>query len=643
MKKLKQTTYAIKNAINISLIYLIQVLNLYRLNTCFLLTEKFLCCNMFTKRERRKYMNIQENDIVNAMVHNSFTSQREVAEYTGYSLGTVNKSINKLMEKGYINEYFKITDKTRDMLKKKKVRNAIILAAGYGMRMVPINTETPKGLLEVGGETLIERIIKQLKEVGINDITVVVGFMKEQYEFLIDEYNVKLVVNVEYAIKNNLHSLAMVAEEISNSYIIPCDIWCRNNPFKDSELYSWYMVTDELSKESGIRINRKYELVKVSEKKSFGNKMIGICYVDGVEACVLKEKLKKYDELGEYEDSFWETVLYEGEKLLVSAKCASKDNVVEINTYEQLRELDENSSNLKIDAINIICKALNVDASMITNIRVMKKGMTNRSFIFTCRDKKYIMRIPGEGTDKLINREEEAMVYEAIHGKGICDNIIYINPKDGYKITEFMDNTRVCDAFNEEDVKKCMKKLRDFHNEKIVVGHHFDIFGQIELYESLWKGLPSVYRDYFKTKDNCMKLKTFIERQDIEECLTHIDAVPDNFLFDTNSENGDIKLIDWEYAGMQDPHVDLAMFSVYSFYDKEQVDRLIDIYFEGRCDKKTRAKIYCYVSICGLLWSNWCEYKRTLGVEFGEYSIKQYRYAKDFYKYATEFIDKIGE
>ena len=43
--------------------------------------------------------------------------------------------------------------------------------------------------------------------------------------------------------------------------------------------------------------------------------------------------------------------------------------------------------------------------------------------------------------------------------------------------------------------------------------------------------------------------------------------------------------------------------------------------------------------MCGLLWSNWCEYKRNLGVEFGEYSLAQYRYGKDFYRYAHELMD----
>ena len=94
---------------------------------------------------------------------------------------------------------------------------------------------------------------------------------------------------------------------------------------------------------------------------------------------------------------------------------------------------------------------------------------------------------------------------------------------------------------------------------------------------------------------------------------------------------------------MQDPHIDIAMFSIYALYNREKIDNLIDIYFDNKCDKKTRIKIYAYVAACGLLWSNWCEYKRNLGVEFGEYSLKQYRYAKEFYRIFREEILKLGE
>ena len=178
--------------------------------------------------------------------------------------------------------------------------------------------------------------------------------------------------------------------------------------------------------------------------------------------------------------------------------------------------------------------------------------------------------------------------------------------------------------------------MREFHELKLRVKHEFDIFKQINFYESLWNEKSSMYEDYNKTKENVLSLKPFVECYATEKVLTHIDAVPDNFLF---TADGTIRLIDWEYAGMQDPHVDIAMFCIYSLYDREQVDRLIDIYFEGKCPQETRIKIYCYIASCGLLWSNWCEYKRNLGVEFGEYSLRQYRYAKEYYKIV---IDELG-
>ena len=88
--------------------------------------------------------------------------------------------------------------------------------------MVPINLETPKAFLEVKGEVLIERQIRQLNEAGITDITVVVGFMKEKFEYLIDEFGVRLVVNRDYSSKNNLFSMNLVADRLSNTYIVPC-------------------------------------------------------------------------------------------------------------------------------------------------------------------------------------------------------------------------------------------------------------------------------------------------------------------------------------------------------------------------------------------------------------------------------------
>lgn len=584
-------------------------------------------------------MNNSKQDILNNLIKEPFINQRILAAQTGHSLGIVNRSLKELISEGYLDEEIRPTEKALREAKEKAPKNAIILAAGFGMRMVPINTETPKGLLEIKGERLIECTIRQLHEVGITEIYIVVGFMKEQYEYLIDEYGVDLIVAPDYTSKNNLHSLKTAADHLSNSYIIPCDIWCEKNPYSRNELYSWYMVSDLVDDDSTVRVNRKQELV-VQKEQAGGNAMIGICYLLEAEAETVRERLEELGRDSRYDGTFWEETLYQKDRMIVTARVVHAADAVEINTYEQLREIDSDSSQLQTDAIQVICEALGAQQDEVTNITVLKKGMTNRSFLFSCKDKKYIMRIPGEGTDQLINRRQEAAVYQTIAGRKICDEIAYINPENGYKITEYLEGARVCDAEKEEDLQKCMKKLREFHGQKLRVDHSFDLFGQMEYYESLWEGTPSAYKDYEKTKAHVLQLKDYIEANAGERVLTHIDAVPDNFLFVEENGKEEIRLIDWEYAGMQDPHVDIAMFCIYSLYKKEQVDHLIDLYFEGNCDDRTRIKIYCYIAVCGLLWSNWCEYKRKLGVEFGEYSLRQYRYAKDYYKIVQQ---ELGE
>lgn len=575
-------------------------------------------------------MNNIEQSILIELCNNEFKNQRKLAKDTGNSVGSVNNAIKNLVNKKMLTEKKALTEKAKRELNRNKPKRAIILAAGFGARMVPINLKIHKGLITVNEETLVERIIKQLKEKNITEIYIVVGFLKEQYEFLIDKYNVKLVVNEDYKTKNNLFSVKKVLAKIQNSYIIPCDLYCKNNPFSETEYNSWYMVSDENNENSHLRVNRKNELVETVNK--YGNRMIGIAYINNDDFYLIKECIESYCDDSKNANCFWEDAIVVDRKMLLNANVVKNDKIVEINTYEQLRDLDYKSPQLKDDVIEIISRCFKVDSREINNINVLKKGMTNRTFTFECKNKKYIMRVPGEGTDKLIDRKKEAEVYNVIKDKNICDNIVYFDSEKGYKITEFINDSRVCNPQNEKDLRKCMNKLRRIHDMNLKVKHEFDIFKQIEKYEQL-KNKGSIYADYDETKKNVLSMKSFINETKEKCTLTHIDAVSDNFLFskDINGKEN-LCLIDWEYAGMQDPHVDIAMFCIYSLYDRKQIDHLIDIYFEQKCPPKIRMKIYCYISACGLLWSNWCEYKSEYGIEFGEYSLCQYRYAKDYYR-----------
>lgn len=575
-------------------------------------------------------MNIKEIEVLKKI--KSGVSQRKLAEQLSVSLGKVNQIISKLKQEKFIDENNNITLKTRNYLKKHHPRNAVILAAGYGMRMVPINTEEPKGLLEVKGETLIERLISQLHEVGVQNIKVVVGFMKEHYEFLIDKYNVKLVVNSHYKDWNNIYSLFLVKDDISDTYVLPCDVWFEKNPFSTIEDESWYLFGEEQVPGSNWQVKNNE---KVRFNSSKGNKMIGLAYLNEMQGKNISKLLEKSIEEKQYA-SFWEDVLEDKKTFLLKGKLVSDNNHAEINSYEQLLELDSGSTHLKNDAIEIIENILKVNKKDIHNIHTLKKGMTNRSFIFTVNNKRYIMRIPGEGTDKLIDRREEYDVYQRVKKEPYTETILYLNPDNGYKISEFLENTRNSDSNNVQDVKESMNVLRKFHSQNYQVNHTFGIWKQIDFYESLRK-TASAYRDYEEIKDRVLKLKPFIDDNVTKWSLCHIDANYDNFLID---QNNNVFLIDWEYAGMQDPDLDIAMYAIYAGYTKEKIDQLINIYYENKVSENIRYKIYAYVAVGGLLWSNWCEYKQSLGLDFGEYSLAQYRYAKEYSKLVLNYLEK---
>lgn len=592
--------------------------------------------------ERGASMNVKECEILKMLLESPYVDKQLISDLSGNPMGVVDRCVRSLTDSGHIDESMQVTNKGRDFIKRSTPRNAIILAAGTGQRMIPINTLYTKGMLEVGNVTLIERLIRQLQAAGVNEIHIVVGFMKEEYEALGDKYNVHIIPNRFFRERDSLYSLSLAADYIGNSYILPCDLWCRINPFSRNEMYSWYMVSEIVDDDSFVRVDNQLQL-NVTAPDSAGNTMMGIGYISDPDAEHVRSRMSELLQSPANYNLPWEYSLVNDRKLVAYARNVRSCDMVDVNTYEQLRGLDDQSNQLKSYSIAIIMSSLGIKERDITEIALMKKGVTNRSFIFTAKKKRYIMRIPGEGTNKLINRRQEALVYDLINGKNICDDVAYINPDNGYKITRFINNARTCDPYSPDDVKRCIEKLRWFHKMNLQVSHSFDIYRQIEFYQSLWEHDRSVYEDYRTTKSNVHLLKSFIDAQPKELCLSHIDAVHDNFLLSEDEfGNVQVRIIDWEYAGMQDPHVDIAMFCVDALYDRKQIDDTIDLYFKDACPPAVRAKIYCYISVCGLLRSNWCEFRSDSGVELGEYARRQYQYATDFYEIAKKAIDELN-
>ena len=114
---------------------------------------------------------------------NGITNLRNVSKGTSLSLGSLSKINNDLKNKGLIDNKG-LTEKGLKELEPYRVNNAIIMSAGMSTRLAPLSFDKPKGLFEIKDEILIERQIKQLKEAGISDITVVLGYKKESFLYL---------------------------------------------------------------------------------------------------------------------------------------------------------------------------------------------------------------------------------------------------------------------------------------------------------------------------------------------------------------------------------------------------------------------------------------------------------------------------
>lgn len=596
------------------------------------------------------------------------STQRDIAQILALSLGTINSLVKECLSREFLSfsedGIYLITEKGRELLEQYRVDGALIIAAGFGSRFVPLTFETPKGLLEVFGERMIERQIKQLHEVGIHNITIVVGYLKEKFEYLIDKYDVNLLYNREYSSKNTLATLYRAREILrgKNMYLLPSDNWLKENMFHTYECGAWYssVFKEGETSEWCLSFNKKGKIQNVEIGGRDSWVMYGPAFLTASWLEAYLPVLEAYYHLPGTEQYHWEQVYLEllngtAQKRLAEAGISSvgkhpvrllsqlpeeasfyinqqpSTQVYEFENLEELRIFDTKYQNHSDNqAMELVSTVLHVPESEIRNIRCLKSGMTNKSFLFQIDDKQYICRIPGPGTGLLINRRQEGDVFEAVKPLDITEHILYFSRETGYKIAEYYEGARNADPENMADMKQCMELLRNLHNSGVQLDHSFDIRERINFYENLCKSHGDIpFEDYKTVHSQMVALMDHLDTLKRPETISHIDSCVDNFLF---LPDGRLKLIDWEYSGMCDPLIDIAMCVIYSYYGDEQIDCLIEIYLQRKPSLEEQIVVYSYVALGGFLWSLWAVYKSSLGEEFGEYTIIMYRYAKRYYR-----------
>ena len=578
--------------------------------------------------------------IVNALRTNAEVgSQAELATITGLSVGTVNSTLRTLRKNGLAtNERpFSLTEEGLASLEPYRVKNAVIMAAGLSSNFAPISYEKPKGLLRVRGEILIERQIEQLIEAGIKDITVVVGYLKEQFFYLAEKYGVKLVVNEEYATRGNHSTLYLVRDILDNTYICSSDNYFTENVFEPFVYEAYYagIFTEGHTDEYCFHVKSRDVIDRISLDGENCWSMLGHAYFDRAFSKQFGPMLEEAMALPATRVNLWEDVLRENIRSLRMVLRRYEPGIIyEFDTLDDVSEFDPEFINLVDSSImDNICKVLGCARSDISQIEPITQGLTNISFSFRVGPQRYVYRHPGPATDGIISRDSETYSEKIAHELDLDDTFIYEDEAEGWKISRFIENCVPFDYHNPEHVREGIALGRKLHQAKRQSQWSFDVYAKAEeICEMLSARSRDQFTDFKEMQERAKQLNDFVKSDNVEQVLCHNDFYDPNFLVGEDR----IRLIDWEYSGMSDYASDLGTFICCSDYTFEEANEVLEIYFERKPTPEELRHCYAYVGLSSWYWFVWAILQEAQDNPVGEYLLLWYQYANLFGKKAVE-------
>lgn len=571
----------------------------------------------------------EEFEILYYLLKHNYTNQRMISKKFLYSLGKTNRIILFLYKNGFVNGNYCVTKRGLHALKPYKVDNAIIMAAGMSSRFAPLSYERPKGLLKVKGEILIERQIKQLKEIGINRITIVVGYMKEKFFYLKDKYDVSIVINEDYYKFNNPSSLIRVLSELKNTYICSSDNYFVDNVFEDYVYDSYYSAVYQKGKsnEWGIITNRNDRIIGIDHNPNNMLIMQGHVYFSNEFSKSFKKILKEDYKYEITRNNLWEFILEKNIKeLQIYVRKYDANKVLEFDSLDDLRKFDskyiENSNST---IFKNICKVLKCEEKDIYDISVISQGLTNMSFVFKFKNVRYVYRHPGVGTENYISRKSEEFSMKVTKELLLDKTFIYMDGKEGWKISKYIENAKILNYHNKKDVKAAILLIKKLHNSKIKSKYNFDIWGRTCNLINKVNNYSKEIVDFNDLYKKMSKLYKYVKKDNIPWVLCHCDCYNPNFLID---KNHNINLIDWEYSGNDDPANDLGTFICCSDYSYDEALEVIKMYYGKNFKLKDLRHCLAYVSISSYYWYIWAIYQESIGKNVGDYLLLWYSNAK---------------
>ncbi len=582
-------------------------------------------------------------DVVYLLYKRGYLSQREISEALDVSLGTVNKILKQLKESGLLNEKNSLTTEGKKELDTYKVDNAIILAAGMSTRFVPISYEFPKGLTVVKGEVLIERQIRQLQEAGVEEIVVVVGHMLEKFIYLKEKFDVKLVVNKEYKVKNTHSSVYAAKEYLKNTYICCSDNYYPENLFNSHEYRSFYCAQflKGLSRtERGLIFDKQGLITDTAKPCKDMWTMQGHAYFDKDFSDVFTVILDEYYDKPDTKDMYWEGIYAENlDKLhMYIVKCGQED-ILEFDSVENLREFDPDyieHNDLKV--IQNICKILKAEPKEIKDITPIKAGLTNKSFAFTLRNGRYVYRNPGKNTTGYIDRKREKFALEAAKRLGLDNSYLYEDENEGWKISYYINITEPFDFKNKSHIEKLCTYMKTLHNSGIRYGTAFDYFDEADKLIERLKILDyTAAEEITALRERIRILDEQNKKDNWPTVLCHNDIYEPNLLISADN----LYIIDWEYAGDSDKGYDISKLFTSNNAPLEDIDNYLTYYFGRPPTKNEKLHIMRCATVNYYYWFVWSIFQDRSGNDCSDWKLLWFEKMNKYFNEALRLSEEV--
>ena len=519
------------------------------------------------------------------------------------------------------------------------MKTAVILAARQERDM-----EIPYPIVPFADNLcLIDRNISILRENGYKHIYIVVGYRKELFQKY-EAVDVHLVYNKDYEFTASMGSLALIKEYVDEDFLlIEGDTFFekivveRLSALQEGNCFA---VTEESGSGDECYIETKNGYVtKITKDRH------RVCNFEGEMMGVTRISYETFQKLVyAWEHSSNPYLNYEYLLMDVTEPLDRPSmhftNVIwgDVDCKEDFKHLENyiwralvrkenpfDEENLRNHLMTIF-PGKDITSATITQIG----GMSNKNFRVDLDGKSYVLRVPGNGSDGMVERANEE--YNAMESckLGVNPSIRYFNASNGIKLADFIEDAETLNAATiqrHDNMRKIAKIYQIVHNSHIRLKNEFNIFREIEKYDVLIQAAGAeMYSGWETVRPQVVALEEYLNQLGVDLKPCHNDALYENFI---KSADGTIYLIDWEYSGMNDPMADFAALFIEAGFEKENEDYILDKYFEGVIPPNSREKILCYEILWDYLWAQWTVIKEANGDDFGTYGRDRYARAID--------------